>query len=448
MAIVATLQGVGSGDGFLIAPLGARVFTAPFVLQTDSGSADVALRASPDGAGLRFTQTSLTVTTVPTVIDVHATAKSLRRGDTVIEVLEGDTVVWSMNVTGIAKPIVHFRGRFEARFATQPAFYNANPKYTATSEDVGPGWTWALEGEPDFVPATDNVPERIETPVGREIRFNDPVARRSHVDPVVTVVDRVSGQTSMGIEAFTSGDPVIGERVNLGTHTYFAGNREIPGDSEPQPEEFYTDANEPMGLFELHVGDRFSGASAVGPFTHMAMFQDEHTRTPDSRPIATGLEPAEDELADFDLPNLVTFSETRIDHLLDDYAELPPGDSMERRNLARRIGHLLNAVSPAKRAAVMGAHPDEFRRRAGTLPPGWTKKEVFNGKVDADLRFEPGGSSVIEYFALFTSFAFQSHMFAFHSDELCAHHISSVRAEPTAGPNSLDQPSIATRQLR
>jgi len=447
MTVLATLQGIGSGEGFLIAPLGARVFTAPLSLQTDSGSADIALRASPDGAGLLFSQTSLTVTTVPTVIDVHATAKSLQRGDTAIEVLEGDTVVWRMSVTGIAKPTVHFRGRFEARFATQPAFYNANPKYTAISEEVGPGWTWALEGEPDFVPATGNVPERIETPVGREIRFNDPVALRSSAAPVVTVVDRVSGQTRTGIEAFTIGDPVIGQRVDLGPHTYFAGNREIAGDAEPQPEEFYTDANEPMGLFELHVGDRFSGASAVGPFTHKAMFQDEHTRTPDSRPIATGLESAAAELAELGLPNHRTFSETRIDVLLEDHAALPPGDSMERRNLKRRICHLLNAVSPAKRSAIMAAHPD-FDRRAVSIPVGWTNKEVFNGKVDADLRFAPAGSSVIEYFALFTSFAFQSHMFAFHSDELCAHHISSVRAEPTAGPNSLDNPNIATRQLR
>lgn len=447
MTVIATLQGNASGDGFLIVPLGARTFAAALSLQTDSGTADVTLRASPDAAGLVFSQTSCAVTTEPTVVDVHATAKSVSRGDTAIEVLEGDTVVWRMSVTGIANPVIHFRGRFEARFATQDAFYNANPKYTATSEDVGPGWTWALEGEPDFVPPTDNIPERIETPVGRQIRFNDPVALRSHAAPVVTVVDRISGQTRTGSEAFTSGDPLLGERVDLGPNTYFAGNREFnPG--EPTPEEFYTDANEPLGLFELHVGSRFSGASAVGPFTHKATFQDEHTRTPDSRPVAAGLEPAVAELAEFGLPNLRTFSEARIDALVADYAALPPGDSMERRNLARRIGHLLRAVSPAKQAAVMGAHPGAFVRRVGTLPFGWDRKEVFNGKIDADLRFAPDGSSVIAYFALFTAFAFQSHMFGFHSDELCAHHIGSVRADMTAGPNSLTNPRIATLQPR
>jgi hypothetical protein len=447
MAVIVSLQGITSGEGFLIAPVGARVFDASLSLHTDSDAASVTLQASPDAGALVFAQTSVDVTTTPTSVAVHATTKSISRGDTTIQVLEGSTVVWSMAVTCITNPVLHFRGRFQARFATQPEIYNANPMYTATSEDVGRGWTWGLEGEPSFVPPTNNVPERIETPVGRVIRFNDPVAPRTRADPVVTTVDKITGETRTGIQAFTSGDPVIGERVNLGPNTYFAGNREF-SETDPTPEEFHEDANEPMGLFELHVGDRFSGASAVGPFTHKATRQNEHTRTPDSRPIARGLEDADQEMAEFGLPDLVTFSERRIDLLVDDFKGLPPGDSPERRNLARRIGHLLSRVGPAKRAAIMAAHPNQFRVRVGTIPRGWTAKQVSNGKVDADLRFQPGDSSVIEYFALFTSFAFQSHMFSFHSDELCAHHISSLRAELTAGPDSLTSPEFATLQPR
>lgn len=447
MAVVVSLQGSSSGEGFLIAPLGAHTFGAVLSLHTDVGTAAVTLRASPDAGAVSFSQTAVSVTTAPTSVIVRATAKSASRADTTIEVLEGASVVWSMPVTCIANPVLHFRGRFQARFATQPAFYNANPMYTATSESVGPGWTWGLEGEPTFVPSVNNVPETIEIPVGREIRFNNPVALRTHAAPVVTAVDKVSGQTRAGTEAFTNGDPVIGESVDLGPHTYFAGNREADP-ADPTPEEFYTDANEPMGLFALHVGDRFSGASAVGPFTHKATFQDEHTRTPDSRPIATGLEDASVERAEFGLPSLAIFSETRLDLLLADFVGLPNGNSADRRNLARRIGHLLSVVRPAKRAAVMTAHPNQFTPRTGTLPVGWTLKEVFNGKVDADLRFNPGNSNVIEYFSLFTSFAFQSHMFSFHSDELCAHHISSLRAELTAGPSSLTLPSLATIQPR
>jgi hypothetical protein len=121
---------------------------------------------------------------------------------------------------------------------------------------------------------------------------------------------------------------------------------------------------------------------------------------------------------------------------------------MERRNLTRRIGHLLRVVTRAKQAAVMAAHPGEFVLRAGTLPNGWTAKEVYNGKADVDLRFQPNGSCVIAYFALFTSFSFQADMFGFHSDELCAYHISSVRADPTTGPSSLATPEIATIRPR
>ncbi|WP_127502071.1 hypothetical protein [Actinoplanes solisilvae] len=447
MTIVVSLQGATTGEGFLIAPLGAQVFHATLSLHSDADPVSVTLRAAPDAAGLVFSESSVEVTTAPTAVRVHATAKSVTRADTIIEVVEGDAVLWSMPVTCIANPTVHFRGRFQARFATQPAFYNSNPMYTPTTEDVGPGWTWALEGEPPFVEPPDFVPERVETPVGRQIRFNDPLSLRSHAAPVVTTVDRISGLTHAGIEEFTAGDPMIGEPADLGPNTYFAGNRDM-NPAEPTPEEFYDDAREPFGLFEVHLGDRFSGASAVGPFTHKATFQNEHTRIPDSRPIANGLVNANAELIEFGLPDLRTFSETRLDLLVLDYEKLPPDDSPERRNLARRIGHLLAAVSPAKSAAVLELHPDQFEVRVGTLRFGWNRKEVFVGKVDAGLRCDADGSPVIGYFGFFTSFTFETHMFAFHSDELCAHHISSLSPDATAGPSSLDRPALATLRVR
>jgi len=83
---------------------------------------------------------------------------------------------------------------------------------------------------------------------------------------------------------------------------------------------------------------------------------------------------------------------------------------------------LLSSVSATKRAAVQAANPGAFTVRTGTLPPGWTSKEVFNGKVDANLAFLPGGSSVVTHMAEFTSFNLEWNPFAFHSDELCAHH--------------------------
>src|SRR5215212_9705508 len=91
---------------------------------------------------------------------------------------------------------------------------------------------------------------------------------------------------------------------------------------DPRPEEFFTDAREPMALFELNLGSLFGGASQVGPFKHQATVQDEKTRTADSRPIANGLMGANAERAEFGLPDLMTFSETRIDHLVADYNDL------------------------------------------------------------------------------------------------------------------------------
>src|SRR5215217_5718953 len=159
MAVLMSLGGNSSGDSFLIAPLGTT-YEAEIALRTDAGTASVTLQASPNAAGLVFSQTAVNISTTPTVVTVHATAQSASRGDTTIQVLDGTTVVASFAVTSIKHPVVNFRGRFEARFATDGSFYNRNPIYSATLDTVvPPGWTWGLEGEPDFVPAVGNVPE-------------------------------------------------------------------------------------------------------------------------------------------------------------------------------------------------------------------------------------------------------------------------------------------------
>lgn len=421
MAVSISLAGNSAGDGFLIAPLGAT-YDAELLLWTDVGTASVTLQASPNPAGLVFSQAALNLSTAPTSVMVHATAQSSARQDTTIQVLDGANVVATFTVTSIKHPIVNFRGRFEARFGTDNGPYNRNPMYTATNDAaVPPGWTWGLEGEPDFVPTVANVPENLETPVGRVVRFNNPVALRTHAALVVTTVDAISGSTTAGTERFTTGDPLIGEPVDLGPNTYLAGNNpQNPAD--PQPEEIWGAALEPMALFELHLGNRFSGGSNIGPFTHKATTISEHTRTPDDRPIANGLVGASAELAAFGLTSLTTWSETRIDQLVADYNALPAGDSADRRNLRRRIGHLLASVSVAKRNAVQASNPGEFIVRARTLMAGWSSKEVYQGKVNTNLMFAAGDSAMVHYMSDFTSFDFQWNPFGFHSDELCGHH--------------------------
>jgi hypothetical protein len=451
-----SLGGSSSGDGFLIAPLGTT-YDAEIALWTDAGTASVTLQASPNPAGLVFsTAGPISISTVPTVVTVHAMLQSTSRGDTTIQVLVGASVVASFNVTSIKHPVVNFKGRFEARFATDGAPYNRDPIYTAVLDNVvPPGWTWGLEGEPDFVPAVGSVPQNLETTgVGRVVRLNNPVALRSHADPVVSAVDSITGETASGFETFLAGDPLIGQPVNLGPDTYLAGNNpQNPAD--PMPEEFWDAAQEPMALFEIHLGTSFSppaiyfkGAAQVGAFTHKTVTGNERTRTPDSRPIANGLVSAAAEIAEFGLPNLTAFSDARMDLLVADYDALPPGPSLQRRNLVRRIGHLLASVSSAKATAVQAAHPGAFTLRAGTLTQGWPNKEVYNGKVDTNLHAwpggPPGGSSVITYMTEFQGFNFQWNPFAFHSDELCAHHKGTLGADLAMHGGHIGDPHTTT----
>lgn len=421
MSVFLSLGGKSNGDGFLVAPVGAT-HDGELSIVTDAGALNITLQAMPNAAGLVFSANNLAISTVPTLISVHALMPSVTRGDTTIQVLDGPNVVASYTLTAITHPKVHFSGRFEARFATDGAPYTRNPRYTAVLDTVvPPGWTWALEGEPDFVPAMGNIPENLETPVGRAIRLNNPAALRSRAPAVTSSVVAISGQTTTGTETFTAGDPIIGQAVNFGANTYFAGNNpQAPG--EAKPEEYYNAAVEPLGLFELRFGALFSGGSQIGPFVAKSMAVDDSTRSPDSRPIANGLAGAAAELLEFGLPSLVTYSEMRIDELITDHIALAPGASLERRNLVRRIGHLLSRVSAAKAMAVQTANPGVFFSRPGTLIQGWDNKEVYKGKVDSNLSFTTAGSSVVSYLSEFGSFNFEWHPFAFHSDELCGHH--------------------------
>src|SRR5438105_2977479 len=447
MTVTISLQGNSAGDGFVLAPVGSN-YSAQLSLATDAGNLAATLQASPNPAGLAFSQTNVNLSTVPLIVNVHATAQSATRGDTTIQVLDGAAVVASFTVTAIKHPTVNFRGRFQARFATDNSFYNRNPIYTSVLDNVvPPGWTWGLEGEPDFVPAVGNVPENLETEVGRVVRLNSPVALRPHADPVVSTVNSITGKTTTGDETFTVGDPLIGQPVNFGPNTYLAGNNP-KNPADPTPEEFYGAAQEPMALFELHFGTLFSGASQVGPFTHKAVALNEKTRTPDSRPIASGLPLATAEMAELGLPDLVTFSETRINQLVADFDALPAGPSTARRNLARRIGHLLNSVSAAKQTAVQTAHPGAFSIRTGTLPQGWTGKEVYQGKVDSGLVFSPGNSAVVTYMSEFTSFNLQWVPFSFHSDELCGYHKGSLTHLNADGSYSGDPHTLTVNGVK
>ena len=271
--IVIRVNGNSVGDGFLITPEGGRTFPVTLDLSTnDSSTVQATIDVMPNGAGVSVPAGPVSINPAGTTIPIQATAQSAARGDTVINIRYGGATT-SFKLTSIRNPAVWFRGRFEARFATDNDYYN-NPRGTdggtPGSTPPRPGWTWALEGEPDFVPS-DSVPTTIDKPVGRVVRFNNPVALRPFVAPVSTAIVEIQGATTTGTEVFTSGDPMIGAAVNLGPNTYLASNNpQNPAD--PAPAESFRGGFQPMALFEFCIEGFFSGRSA----------------SPGDRPISSG----------------------------------------------------------------------------------------------------------------------------------------------------------------
>jgi hypothetical protein len=399
MAMIITINGNNSGEGFLIAPVGGTPFTAPLGLRTDDGSSVAAtLQVAAGGAGVVIDQTALTITPVEQFTHLHATSASSTRNDTLLQVAVGGVVQASFRLTAISNPQLWFKGRFQARFATDGDFYNEK-------RGTPNGWNFALEGEPDFVP-DDSVPTDIDKPVGREVRFNNPVQLRPHVPPIGVHVSSVKGELGIHTEEFTVGDPLIGQQVDLGPHTYLASNDPINPD-DPPPAETHPAGFEAMAIFEFHIANALSGKS----------------KAPGDRPFAGGfplLSAAE--RTQYGIVDLAQFTKDRKAVLLKDYNALTPADrtgTVAGRNLATRIGHL-GGDSAAGIAPL-----------AGTLSRGYAGKEEYVGILNDSLVFQPFESSVLRYLAGFDSLMFFARLFNYHSDEQCGQvhgHIGSMPA--------------------
>jgi hypothetical protein len=308
-------------------------------------------------------------------------------------------VAGQLVLTSIGNPRVRFAGRFEARFATNSDFYNE-------ARGTSRGWTWALEGEPDFVPSQNSVPTQSGMAVGRVIRFHDPAALRPHVAPIGVFVTAVEGDIEGDVVTCTSGDSIIGETVRLGPHTYFASNR--PGNpADPPPFEVWDDGEEPLDGFELHIGSRFSGGS----------------QKLTDRPQSIGFTSLTgSEIQEYGIVPLQTFADQRKATLLADYTALSEPDRRNTpagRNLAIRIGHL------------GGAAELSIPRLKSTLPAGYSGKEIYTGKVNDGITINAGDSAVLSFFEKFGEFAFRAKFFNFHSDELCGRVDGTVAVRTT-----------------
>lgn len=389
MAIIITVNGNQGPEGFLVAPSGTHEFPAAVGLKTDNGTtvqATLALTTGP-GVNVQLSQTSVTIGPTQKSVKIVAKTPSKKKGDIKLSVKVGSAVKASFTLTSLSQPRIRFTGRFQARFATDGDFFN-EPRGTAN------GWTWALEGEPDFVPPTNNVPTAPGMAVGRVVRFQNAVAPRPHVAPIGVKVTAVEADIGGKTISFTSGDPIIGQQVSLGPNTYLAAN-EPTNPAGPPPFETYQPGFEPIENFELHIGNSFSGKPAALT----------------DRPKAGGffaLTAAQ--LTQYGIVALNTFSSQRKTTLLNDYHALSPADrtgTVAGRNLATRISHL------------GGSTPDSIPATQGTLPFGWSGQETYTGIIDSAIQITPGKSLVLTYFKLFTKFRYSGMLFNFHSDELC-----------------------------
>ena len=290
-----------------------------------------------------------------------------------------------------------------------------------------------VEGEPDFVPAgvdlngvPNSVPTTTDKPVGRVVRFNNPVALRPHAAPVVTTVNEIRGTLAGSTtEVFTAGDPMLGATVDLGPNTYLAANQP-PNPNDPPPAEENVEGNEPMALFEIHINGFFSGKSATLADRPIATARRTCRRVNGFiSPLGSDPLTAADDNADkaaIGWVDLATFEAARLAQLRNDFNLLSPADqtgTVAGRNLAKRIAHL----SPA----------------STTLPAGWDGKEEYIGNVNASITFLSSPSSVLTFFSGYTGFKFFAKLFNFHNDELCGHVHGSLTAS-TRAPAGEDVP--------
>jgi hypothetical protein len=436
MSVKATLNGSAHGSGFLIAPAGNANFPVPLTLKTDDGSKFVAvLAASPGGAGVKIEPSVVNVGPNESIVTVCALSPSLKKNDTVISVTRDGALQESINITAIEKPRLAFDGRFEARFATSNDPYN-HPR------GGGIGWMWSLEGEPDFVPA-DSVPDRIEKPVGRVIRFQGPGVDRPHVPPIGVFVRKVIGHVGGNEESFQTGDPTIGMPVNLGPHSYFASNKPVSAADRAAgrlPEEQHEDGHQPIGNFELRIGTAFSGGSKIGPYVP-GTTESTNPRNPDFRPRATGLDfLSPQEALAYPFPTLSEFETLRLDALLPDFVDLKnkgETNTPEFRNLRTRIGHLLPGIDPQRQQQILADHSDVglvlLGRSAGFA---WGRREIYRGLVNDKLTASKDVPGVIDYFSRSESLHFMCVFFNFHTDEARAHCYGAI--DPASPPPTLD----------
>jgi hypothetical protein len=111
MAIIVTVNGNNTGEGFLLAPAGGTTFPVTVGLHTTDGAhVQAILKVAAGGAGVAFSQTHVSITAVETHVNAHATSASHAHNDTVLQVEVANQVAASFKLTAITEPQIAFTG--------------------------------------------------------------------------------------------------------------------------------------------------------------------------------------------------------------------------------------------------------------------------------------------------------------------------------------------------
>jgi len=380
------LNGISSGQGFLIAPSGGQVFSGTLSLSITAGpDVDVVLRtAATSATPVFFDNTSVHVTVVPTTVKLHATTGSAAVNDTVIEAVSGTTVLAQLTLTVVQKPVLRYSGRFQCRLASDPDPFN-DPWGANSSFGM-----YAVQG-PD--PAHPDEP-----PLDRIVRFHDPVALRPFSDPIGVSVSAIEAQVGTGTTTFKIGDSVAGLPVRLGSNCKF----------ESQDGAFAQAGFEAISDFEFRIGTAFLGRSAP------AAVRPAGDPPPSTAPYADGV------------------------FRLDEVGPWRPGDfGYPEPNWMQHA----TAVVTAKKAALLAQAPttpaetrirdrrvQEHNNNLSGIRFALRLVERYSGLIDRDITVVPGDSAMLAYLASLAQYAYLGEFFNFDTDTHCGTATGTIGA--------------------
>lgn len=345
-------------------------------LRTDDGTTQ-AVELRPAGAlaaAIQLSATTVAVGPSDTTVEVRLAGASITLGDGVIEVVSAGSVIVSYTFTSITRAEIQFEGRFQCRLSTDPDGFN-HPWGVASSFGL-----YAVQGPNPAAP--------YEPPLGRIVRFQDPVALRPLCPAIGVYVRRVRGQLAGGsVVAFDSGDAIIGQPVRLGPSCKFDAQ-----DGAIAPPGF-----EPISDFQIHIGTAFSGATEPGIY----------------RPAPSGPPPSKAPYADgfFRMDQVGTLTPADFGY--------PEPNWTARANAvtAQKLVDLTASVATTPRdTAIRNRRIQEHTNNLSGLRFTMRMMERYTGIVDRELAITPGDSTVLRSFEASTAFRFYGEFFDFDSD--------------------------------